>query len=166
MLLLAQAQADFDFSAIFRALLEAVKSGDWVAVSAALLVLVVAGIRVYGQKVRGELPDNTLVDKGLTWLLESKPGGWVLNILTAIAGAFATALLASAPITFGLVKAALLTALSGAAIWELVKDILGWWTAKQALEAGKKAAAAVANSADAVKAINERTKTQPENKPF
>jgi len=164
-MLLAQTVApSFDFAAIFKALLEAVKSGDWVAVSAALLVLVVAGIRVYGQKVRGELPDNTLVDKGLTWLLESKPGGWVLNILTALAGAFATALLAGAPITLGLVKAALLTALSGAAIWELVKDILGWWTARQALEAGKKAAAAIGDSKAAVVAINERTKTQPENK--
>lgn len=164
MLLLAQAEASFDFAAIFKTLLEAVKSGDWVAVAAAVLVLVVAAIRVYGQKVRGELPDNTLVDKALTWLLESKPGGWVLNILTALAGAFATALLAGAPITFGLVKAALLTALSGAALWELVKDVLAWWASRQALEAGAKAAAGIGDSKTAVVAINERTKTQPEDK--
>lgn len=166
-MLFAQTVApSFDLSAIAKALLAAVKGGDWVAVVAAILVLIVAGVRLYGQKIRGELPDENWLDKGLTWLLESKPGGWTLNVLTAVAGAYATALLAGEPITWGITQAALLTALSGAALWELAKDVIGWWAAKKALEAGKAAAAQIQTSGDAVAAVNERTKTQPENKPF
>lgn len=151
----------FDLSALAKVLLEAVKNGDWVAVVAAALVLLVAGIRIYGQKIRGELPDHTLLDKALTWVLESKPGGWVLNISTAVAGAYATALLAGEPVTWALTKAALLTALSGAALWELAKDVLGWWTASKALEAGAAAAGAIKTSKQALDAVNERT-----GKPF
>jgi hypothetical protein len=160
-MLLAQVAPSFDLGAIAKALLSAVKSGDWVAVVAAVLVLVVAAIRLYGQKIRGELPDENFLDKALTWLLESKPGGWTLNVLTAIAGAYATALLAREPITWALTQAALLTALSGAALWELAKDILGWWAAKKALEAGEAAKAKIQTSGDAVNAVNERTDTKP-----
>lgn len=151
----------FDIAAVAKALLSAAKDGDYIAVLAAVLVLLVAGIRIYGQQIRGELPDENPLDKGLTWLLESKPGGWVLNVLTALAGAYATALLAGEPITWAVTQAALLTALSGAALWELVKDILGWWAAKKALEAGEAAKAKIQNSGDAVKAVNERTETKP-----
>jgi len=159
---LAQVAApSFDLGAVAKALLVAVKSGDWVAVVAAVLVLVVAGIRLYGQKIRGELPDDNFLDKTLTWLLESKPGGWALNVLTALAGAYATALLAGEPITWGITQAALLTALSGAALWELAKDVIGWWAAKKALEAGEAAKAKIQTAGDAVKAVNERTDTKP-----
>lgn len=150
-----------DIEKIAKVMFEAVNSGDWAAVAGAALVLIVAGIRLYGQKVRGALPDENIVDKALTWLLESKPGGWVLNILTAISGAMGTALLAGAPITFSIIKAALLTALSGAALWELLKDVLGWWTAKKALEAGAAAAGAIKTSKQALDAVNDRT-----GKPF
>jgi len=150
-----------DIEKIAKVMFEAVNSGDWAAVAGAALVLIVAGIRLYGQKVRGALPDENLVDKALTWLLESKPGGWVLNILTAISGAMGTALLAGAPITFGLIKAALLTALSGAALWELLKDVLGWWASKQAEGAGAAAAGKIKTTAQALKAINSKT-----DKPF
>lgn len=161
MLFAQLASPSFDLGAVAKALLVAVKSGDWVAVVAALLVLVVAGVRLYGQKIRGELPDENWVDKALTWLLESKPGGWALNILTAVAGAYATALLAGEPITWGITQAALLTALSGAALWELAKDVIGWWAAKKAIEAGKAAAAQIQTPGDAVSAINARTDGKP-----
>ena len=161
MLLAQVASPSFDLAAIAKALLSAAKDGDYVAVLAAVLVLLVAAIRIYGQKLRGELPDENFLDKALTWLLESKPGGWALNVLTALAGAYATALLAGEPITWAVTQAALLTALSGAALWELAKDILGWWAAKKALEAGEAAKAKIQNSGDAVKAVNERTETKP-----
>jgi len=150
-----------DIEKIAKVFFEAVQSGNWTVVAAAALVLVVAIIRIHGQKVRGALPDENILDKALTWLLESKPGGWVLNVLTAISGALATALLAGAPITWAIVKGALLTALSGAALWELAKDVLGWWTAKKALEAGAAAAGAIKTSKQALDAVNERT-----GKPF
>lgn len=133
-----------DFAKI---LFQALLSGNWVVVLAAALVLVVAIIRIYGQKIQAALPDDNFLDKGLTFLFSSTWGGWLLNLLTAIAGAFATALLAGAPITFSIVQGGIITALSGAALWELIKDLFG-------LVASKKLPA---TSAEAVKAINEKT---------
>jgi hypothetical protein len=161
MLFAQAASPSLDLGAVAKALLGAVKNGDWLAVVAAVLVLVVAGVRLYGQKIRGELPDENWVDKALTWLLESKPGGWTLNVLTAISGAYATALLAGEPITWGITQAALVTALSGAALWELAKDVIGWWATKKAIEAGKAAAAQIQTSGDAVGAVNSRTDKKP-----
>lgn len=142
-------------------LLGAVTKGDWEVVAAAALVVLVAVIRVYGRKIQEALPDENPVDKGLTWLFSSTWGGWALNITTAVAGAFATALLAGAPITWGLVQTALLTALSGAALWELVKDILAAVAARKAAEAGTAAAAKITTTAAAVKAINGNRKPKP-----
>jgi len=142
-------------------LLAAITQGDWEVVAAAALVVLVAVIRVYGRKIQDALPDENPVDKGLTWLFSSTWGGWALNITTAVAGAFATALLAGAPITWGLVQTALLTALSGAALWELVKDILAAVAARKAADAGKAAADKITNTAAAVKAINGNRKPKP-----
>lgn len=133
-----------DFAKI---LFQALLSGDWVVAAAALLVVIVAVVRLYGQKIQAALPDDNFIDKALTFLFSSTWGGWLLNILTAIAGAFATALLAGAPITFGLIQAALITALSGAALWELVKDLFKFVASKKV----------IATSSEAVKAINEKT---------
>lgn len=136
----------------------AITKGDWEVVAAAALVCLVAVVRVYGRKIQEALPDENPLDKGLSWLFSSTWGGWVLNITTAVAGAFATALLANAPITWGLLQTALLTALSGAALWELVKDILAAIAARKASEAGKAAATKITNTASAVKAINAKRK--------
>jgi hypothetical protein len=137
--------------------LKAIMGGDYVVIAAALLVLVVFGVRTYGAKLRDVLPDDNVADKALAWLFVSRPGGWVLNILTAIAGALATALLAGAPISWALVQAGLMAALSGAALWELLKDIVGYVTKAQAAKAAAEAAAKVKTSADAIKSINENT---------
>lgn len=144
--------------AFAKILFEAITSGNWTVVAAAALVLVVAVVRIYGKKLQDALPDSNPLDKGLTFLFSTTWGGWILNILTAIAGALASALLASAPITWGLVGAAIVTALSGAALWELLKDILNAFAKKQAQIAGQKAADAVKTPSDAVKAINDSTK--------
>ena len=42
----------FDIAAVAKALLSAAKDGDYIAVLAAVLVLLVAGIRIYGQQIR------------------------------------------------------------------------------------------------------------------
>jgi len=142
-------------------LLGAVTKGDWEVVAAAALVVLVAGIRVYGSKLQEALPDSNPVDKALTWLFTNTWGGWTLNVTTAIAGAFATALLANAPITWALVQTALLTALSGAALWELVKDVLAAVAARKAADAGSAAAAKITTAAAAIKAINGNRKPKP-----
>jgi len=139
-------------------LFDAVTSGKWEVVTAAALVLLVAGIRLYGKKLQAALPDENPLDKGLTWLFTNTWGGWTLNLLTAIAGALATALLAGAPVTLGLVGTAIMTALSGAALWELLKDVLAEIQTKKAAEAGEAAALKVVGTPEAVEAINEHTK--------
>lgn len=103
-----------------------VSNGNMVGAAAALLVVVVAFLRKYGKKVHEALPDDHPLDMVLAFLFDSKPGGWALNVLTAVAGALGTALIAGAPITWSLVAPVIAVSLSGAALWGLLKDLLEW----------------------------------------
>lgn len=109
----------------------AVTTGDWPSAASAVLVLVVALIRLYGKKIHELLPDESPLDKPFWFLLETKPGGWFLNLMTTITGGAGLALLAGQPITWALVKPTLVVSLSGAAIWELIKDLIEWWKTKK-----------------------------------
>ena len=105
---------------------DGVKTGNWWLAAAALLVIVVSLIRLYGKKLHDKLPDNLLWDKPLYFLFDTKPGGWLLNLLTAVAGGCGTAMLSGSAVDWALVKPILMVSVSGAAVWEIVKDVWGW----------------------------------------
>lgn len=109
-----------------------VKDGNWWGAAAALLVLLVSLLRLYGKKLHDWLPDNLIWDKPLWFLFDTKPGGWLVNLLTALAGGVGTAQLAGEPVTWALVKPILTVAVTGAAIWEMLKDLFDWAKAKGA----------------------------------
>lgn len=132
---LAQEPAALDPVPYAKVVFEAVTTGNWWLAATALLILVVAVVRMYGKKIHELLPDDSPLDAPFYFLFDTKIGGWVLNFLTTFAGGLATAVLAHQPITWALVKPVLMVALSGAAIWELYKDVQEWWTARQAAKA-------------------------------
>lgn len=110
-----------------RLLFEAVRSGRWPEVGAILLVLTVVVVRKFGLKARDLLPDHTLADRALAFLFDSKPGGWLLNIATALAGGMSGALLAGQAIDLALLKSVVPVSLIGAAMWEAAKDGADWY---------------------------------------
>lgn len=128
----AAAQNPEEAQAFFKILLHAVRDRNWTSAAAALLVLTVGLTRLYGAKIHDLIPDDTqnkalqFLDNLLGFLLESKPGGWVLNVLTAIAGACGTSLLAEEPITWELLKPTISVSMSGAGLWGAAKDMKEW----------------------------------------
>lgn len=125
-----------DPAPLAQAVFKSITTGNWWGVAAGLLVIIVALIRKYGAQLHELIPDNNPFDKVFWFFLETKAGCWLLNLLTAIAGVAGSALLAGQPITWALVKPVLLVSVTGAALWEAVKDLMAWF--------GKKAVAAPA----------------------
>jgi hypothetical protein len=121
-----------------------VKSGNWWAAASALLVLVVSLLRTYGKKLHELIPDASLWDKPFWFVFDTKPGGWLLNIATAVAGGCGTALMAGEPVNWTLVKPILTVAVTGAALWEMGKDILEWFQARKSPPAAPSAPAPAA----------------------
>lgn len=147
-LLMAQVAASpEDTLSFLKIVFSSVASGNFVAAAAALLVVVVGLLRGYGKKLHDSLPDDHPLDKVLWFLFDTKPGGWGLNFLTAIAGGLGTALVAGTPITWSILVPILTVSLSGAALWNLFKDILEWRASKSA--------ASVTNTKSAIEVINK-----------
>jgi len=129
----------------------AVVSGNWFVAAAALLVVLVALLRKFGKQLHNYLPDDSKLDAPLYFLFDTKPGGWLLNVLTAVAGGVGTALLAGVPVTWAIIKPILSVSLSGAALWGAVKDVADWKAASPTAPA----VAPVANTTDAVAELNK-----------
>jgi hypothetical protein len=104
---------------------KSVAGGDWWGAAAAVLVLLIAVLRKYGKWLHEKIPDTNPLDKIFYFFLETKPGGWLMNLLTSVAGLTGTAMLAGQPVTWAIVKPILLVSVTGAALWELAKDVFG-----------------------------------------
>lgn len=102
---------------------DGVKSGDWVTVAAAALVISVMVIRKFGKQLHEMIDDDNPVDKIFWFFLETKLGGWVLNFLTSLTGAMGSALMGGVAVNWELLKPVLLVSLTGASLWELFKDV-------------------------------------------
>lgn len=119
----------------------------------AAVVLAVVGLvlllRVFGKRLHDAIPDDSLWDKPLWFLFDTKPGGMVLNALTSF-GLSMTAI-ASAGTTITPAIAGLTALGSGGvvgfatALYGWGKDLYEWWKQRKpdpapAIEAGKAAA--------------------------
>jgi len=109
-----------------KVIVDSVKAGDWVAAAAALLVLLVALLKVFGKRLHDFIPDSSPLDKPLWFLLDTKPGGWLMNFLTSTGAGVGLSLIAGEKITWALLKPILSVSLTAAALWGLVKDISDW----------------------------------------
>lgn len=104
----------------------AAKEGNWAAAMMFLLFVVVGFLRTLGKKIHSWLPDNSVFDKPLIFMYDTKLGGWLLNWLTAIGGCLVTAHLAGMPVDFHAWRTALIASTGGTALIELKDDIMEW----------------------------------------
>lgn len=109
-----------------KVVIDGVKAGDWATAAAALLVLVVALLKMFGKKLHDFIPDTSPLDKPLWFLFDTKPGGWLLNFLFSTGAGIGLSIAAGEKVTWALVKPVLTVSLSAAAIWGLWKDISEW----------------------------------------
>ena len=135
-------------------LFNAVSSGRWPEVGWIVLVLLVIGLRMFGQKIHDFIPDDNWADKPFWFLLETKPGMWILNVLTAIGGGIGTALIAVGPaaVNWALVRPMLTAAIAGAGVWTLIAETIAMFRKKDVPNtvAAAKAGAAAAEAPPAV----------------
>lgn len=129
-----------DPSKYFAIIADAVQHRAWGTVAAAVLVLLVALLRAFGKRLHEFIPDESPFDKPLFFLYDTKPGGWLLNTLTSLAGGFGVALLANQPVTLELAGTVATVSFTAAGIWGLVKDLLDWWSKRKPSEAPAQAA--------------------------
>ena len=139
-----------------------VKTGNWVLTISALLVMLVGGLRVFGKKIHDMIPKGNVLWGFLDFMLNTKPGGWLMNILTSLAAGMGSAILTDGNVTWALMKPVVEVSLSAAAIWGGVKDFWEWYKGSKAgaaeiakLEA--KVPAAVKDAAPAVIAEVDKT---------
>lgn len=103
-----------------------IKAGDWVQAIGALVVFLIALLRLFGKKVHAAIPDSSWMDKPFWFLFDTKPGGWILNFLFVTAAGMASVYAAGESVTWELLKPILSVSLTAAALWGLVKDVWEW----------------------------------------
>lgn len=124
--------AGIDFTQVFQAIYTGITSGNWWSVAALVLLTLVLVLRRFGQWIHEKLPDNTWADKVFWFLLETKPGGWIINILTSLAAGLGSAALSGHVLTWAIVKPVLAVSFTAAALWGLGKDLYEWFMARKA----------------------------------
>lgn len=113
-----------------------IENGDWASAVAGVLVLLIGLFRMFAKKIHDFIPDENPIDKFFFFMLETKPGGWILNFLTVTAAGLGSTMLVGEPVTWAIIKPVLMLSFSAAGIWGLVKDLWEWIQKK--IEEGKK----------------------------
>jgi len=122
------------------------KAGMWLSGVVALIVALVFVIRLFGKKAHDAIPDDSWLDKPLWFLFDTKPGGVLLNALTACGLVLAPLMLAGQVLTPTLVAVTLGASIGASQVWGWVKDIYEWWKAKKPDAAPAKAAGVAAGN--------------------
>jgi hypothetical protein len=113
--------------------LEAVQNGRWLEAAAVLMVIAVGLFRLFGKSLHERIPDTSKWDAPFYFLLETKPGRWLLNSLTGIAGVIAAALatVGLSGVTWALIQPAVALIFTTAGLYQLAKDVWEWWQARK-----------------------------------
>lgn len=118
--------------ASLRALIAAVRDGNYWLAGALLLFAVVGALRSAGKRAHDAIPDDTThfflapLERVLWFLFDTKIGGWVLNWITTIAGCLGFAYLGGLPVDGAAWKSAVLFSTTGTMLIELWDDIREW----------------------------------------
>jgi hypothetical protein len=156
---------------LLRLVADLVRSGQWMQVGMFLTIILVLAFQRYGRAALERFHGD---EKGLfgalrsvlAFLFTTKPGGWLLNVATTIAGALAAAGLAGVPVTAAMALPIITGAAATAGIYGGLKDTWEWYQGVRTAKvldgaevtgnvAGAVAAAAVATPGDAAKAMDE-----------
>lgn len=105
----------------------AAKSGAWGLAAALLLFFLVGSLRMFGKKVHDFIPDDSIFDRPLWFIFDTKVGGWLMNWLTAVAGVLGTAAVAGMPVDADAWKTAILCSTGSTTLIELKDDLVEGW---------------------------------------
>ncbi len=85
--------------ALLSAFMDALKGGRWLLAVPVAVLLLVGAIRKWGPALIAWLPDESPIDKALTWLLTSRWGGYLLSLSVTVAITLAGAAATGVPLT-------------------------------------------------------------------
>jgi hypothetical protein len=123
----------------------AFKAGMWFSGVVACIIALVFVLRIYGKKLHEAIPDDSIADKPLWFLFDTKPGGVVLNGLTASGLVMTPVLLGGVNFTPALAGATLLAGIGASQAWGWIKDLYEWWQSRKPDPAAAKAAGVAAS---------------------
>lgn len=118
----------------------AFQAGMWFAGVVACIVVLVFALRIWGQKLHDWIDDNSWADKPLWFFFDTKPGGVVLNGMTAAGLVLTPVLLGGLHFTTVLAGATLIAGIGASQVWGWVKDLYSWWQARKPSPEAAKAA--------------------------
>lgn len=122
------------------------KAGLWFSGVVAILVAVVFLIRLFGKKAHEAIADDSIWDKPFWFMFDTKPGGILLNALTACAVVLAPLMLAGQVMTPALAGVTLSASVGASTIWGWVKDLYEWWKTRKSSDAPAKSAGVAAGN--------------------
>jgi hypothetical protein len=105
----------------------AVRGGDYFEAAALLAIFLIAGFRLGGKKLHDWLADDSILDKPLWFLLDTKPGRVLALSLTTSAAGVGGAWLMGERIDLALVKPILAVTFAASTLYGWAKDLWGWW---------------------------------------
>jgi len=105
----------------------AFKAGMWFAAAVGTIVCLVLALRIYGKKLHELIPDDSIADKPFYFLFDTKPGGVLLNGLTAASVVVTPLMLSGEQFTPAVAGTALLAGVGASQLWGWVKDLYEWW---------------------------------------
>jgi len=122
------------------------KAGMWLSGVVALIVAVVFTIRLFGKKAHDAIPDDSILDKPFWFLFDTKPGGILLNALTACGVVLAPLMVAGQVLTPTLVGVTLAASIGASQVWGWAKDVYEWWKSRKPPTDAPKAAGVAAGN--------------------
>jgi hypothetical protein len=140
----------------------AVKAGQWFVVVVLGVVGLVLAVRAFGKRVHDLIPDDSLWDKPFFFLFETKPGGTLLNALTATGLSITAVVGAGTHLTPELLLPLVIgtggVVAVATAVYGWGKDVYEWWKRSRIAEANAAGAAAAAKVDSKAAAIAEDLK--------
>lgn len=103
-----------------------IENGDWVSALSCVLVILIGLFRMFAKKLHDFIPDDNPLDKFFYFMLETKPGGWIVNFLTTSGLGVGSFLMLGQPITWAILKPIFGLSLTMAGVWEAAKDLWEW----------------------------------------
>ena len=103
-----------------------IDNGDWVSAISCVLVILIGLFRMFAKKLHDFIPDDNPLDKFFYFMLETKPGGWIVNFLTTSGLGVGSFLMLGQPITWAILKPIFGLSLTMAGVWEAAKDLWEW----------------------------------------
>lgn len=103
-----------------------IENGDWVSALSCVLVILIGLFRMFAKKLHDFIPDDNPLDKFFYFMLETKPGGWIVNFLTTSGLGVGSFLMLGQPITWAILKPIFGLSLTMAGVWGAAKDLWEW----------------------------------------